>query len=148
MHQLTRLYTVAPISWLRTMSEEASQAFSCPGWVSCVLGGGGAMGCTRRLATIWTPEEVIRRPVTSLVQSSKRLPTGMMSYFTCQPSSKQRSQEPITVKTASCTWQLHLYLTCSSRLNLQSSITSNCNEHILNQPWFLEANLSVISAVS
>lgn len=52
----------------------ASHALSCPCWASCVPGwtqGEDPCGLWRRRPAM-NPEEVIRRPVTSLVQSSKK----------------------------------------------------------------------------
>lgn len=80
-----------PNSWLKTMSSEASQALSWPGW----SGEGETYSRAReKAAAAVNPEEVIRRPVTSLVQRSYKPPTGMMSYFTCHHSSRPHTEGP------------------------------------------------------
>lgn len=67
------LHLYASISWLRTMSRPANQALRTLRRVCRALGGGGRpYGLQRRRRPAMNPEEVIRRPVTSLVQSSKK----------------------------------------------------------------------------
>ncbi len=121
MHELTCCIFMPHISWLRTMSREASQALSCPCWVSRALGGGGdPMGC-REGGQLWTLRKSLGDQWPHWCRAQKKLPTGMMSYFTCQPSSQRHSEESQTVRTTLCTWQLYLYLIDSSGLTYESS---------------------------
>lgn len=57
MHELTCCIFMPHISWLRTMSREASQALSCPCRASRAQGGGGdPVGC-REGGRLWTPRK-------------------------------------------------------------------------------------------
>lgn len=109
MHELTCCIFMPHISLLGTM-REANQALSCPCWKSCTVAGeGDPMGC-KEGGQKWTPRKSLGGQVTSLVQSTQKLSTGMMSYFPCQPLSYWHNEEPESVKTVSNTWRLKVIL--------------------------------------
>lgn len=119
------LHLYASISWLRTMSRPANQALRTLRRVCRALGGGGdPMGYRGGGGRLWTLRKSLGDQWPHWCRAQKKLPTGMMSYFTCQPSSWQHSEESKTVKSTSCTWQLYLLLMDRCGFTYESNIES------------------------
>lgn len=70
-HELTCCIFMPHISWLRTTSREASQAWPMLGELGRRGRGGDPCGLQKRRPAM-NPEDLIRGPVTSLVQSSEK----------------------------------------------------------------------------